>query len=519
MKKTYFLIIFIVIITSYQIYNNYNAGAFKGQSYDNNIALDIPHAKKPIIISLRDGESYDMSADFVQQEIGGKILKRLAYNEMIPGPIFQVPQWAKITLNFTNNIDEETTIHSHGLRGDYTMDGTPGIPHPSVKPGETFRYELEFPDAGVFWYHPHVREDRQQDGWLYGNYLVQPESEDYWTQDLPEESWILDDLSLSEYFQDTTTHALTWRFGDIQMINNEEKFSTTATAWQTVRYFITNSANVRPFRITIDGAQTKIVWGDIGRIEREILAPAQWITIAPAERYILEVYYPEPWEYSIQNSTPEFTHELWKVLVTEKSQNDSLSDFQTLRDNSDDFWAIRSQIQGLAEWRADKRLRVAVDIQWGKSHAHHAHGDAQTISWKDDQKDKNSHFTNKNVVWKLVDQDSGKVNQDIDWQFELWEQVVIEIDNDKHADHPMQHPIHFHGQRFVVIERDGVINDNLQWKDTVLLETGEKIKILLDNTNPWIWMAHCHISEHLHAGMLFHFTVWDHDLPTQKHSH
>ncbi len=71
----------------------------------------------------------------------------------------------------------------------------------------------------------------------------------------------------------------------------------------------------------------------------------------------------------------------------------------------------------------------------------------------------------------------------------------------------MQHPIHFHGQRFVVLSRDGVVNDNLQWKDTVLIPSGQTFDILVEMSNPGEWMAHCHIAEHLESGMMFDFTV------------
>jgi len=71
----------------------------------------------------------------------------------------------------------------------------------------------------------------------------------------------------------------------------------------------------------------------------------------------------------------------------------------------------------------------------------------------------------------------------------------------------MQHPIHFHGQRFVVLTREGVANENLQWKDTVLIPRGQTVDILVEMSNPGEWMAHCHIAEHLESGMMFDFTV------------
>ena len=70
----------------------------------------------------------------------------------------------------------------------------------------------------------------------------------------------------------------------------------------------------------------------------------------------------------------------------------------------------------------------------------------------------------------------------------------------------MHHPFHIHGAgRFLVLARDGEPDDNLVWKDTVLVRSGETVDILLDVTNPGLWMAHCHIAEHNQAGMMFSF--------------
>lgn len=73
--------------------------------------------------------------------------------------------------------------------------------------------------------------------------------------------------------------------------------------------------------------------------------------------------------------------------------------------------------------------------------------------------------------------------------------------------HPMQHPIHFHGQRFLVAEINGKAPSNLVWKDTVLVPAGATVDILLEASNPGQWMAHCHISEHIEANMMLGFSV------------
>src|SRR5690606_8239322 len=116
------------------------------------------------------------------------------------------------------------------------------------------------------------------------------------------------------------------------------------------------------------------------------------------------------------------------------------------------------------------------------------------------------------VRWILRDTDTKKENMDIDdWIFKKRELVKIEIFNNPNAEHVMQHPIHFHGQRFLILDRDGVPNENMVWKDTTLVLPGETINILVEMSNPGVWMTHCHIAEHLHAGMMLNFRVEEED--------
>lgn len=113
----------------------------------------------------------------------------------------------------------------------------------------------------------------------------------------------------------------------------------------------------------------------------------------------------------------------------------------------------------------------------------------------------------KNVLWKIIDNQTQQENMDINWNFKQGDKIKIHIFNDPDSMHPMQHPIHFHGQRFLVTSINGQKNENLVWKDTVLIPAGESVDILLDASNPGDWMAHCHISEHLEDGMMLNFSV------------
>jgi FtsP/CotA-like multicopper oxidase with cupredoxin domain len=140
------------------------------------------------------------------------------------------------------------------------------------------------------------------------------------------------------------------------------------------------------------------------------------------------------------------------------------------------------------------------------AHSGHDHGDG--LEWEDLMPDINRVSDSSNMIWQLIDRQTGAVNGDISWSFTVGERVKIRLVNEMDSDHPMHHPFHVHGAgRFLILSRDGEAEANLVWKDTVLLRAGETVDILLDVSNPGLWMAHCHIAEHNQSGMMFSFNV------------
>jgi FtsP/CotA-like multicopper oxidase with cupredoxin domain len=138
----------------------------------------------------------------------------------------------------------------------------------------------------------------------------------------------------------------------------------------------------------------------------------------------------------------------------------------------------------------------------------HTHDTADGLEWEDLMPEINRASDPSNMIWKLVDRDTDKENWEIEWAFRVGDQVKIRLVNDMEQDHPMHHPFHIHGAgRFLLMSRDGEAEPNLVWKDTVLVRAGETVDILLDVSNPGLWMAHCHIAEHNQAGMMFSFPV------------
>jgi FtsP/CotA-like multicopper oxidase with cupredoxin domain len=142
------------------------------------------------------------------------------------------------------------------------------------------------------------------------------------------------------------------------------------------------------------------------------------------------------------------------------------------------------------------------------THDHSGHDATDGIEWEDDMVEVNRLTTTANMRWKFVDRTAGAGGAPIDWRFTVGDRVKIRLVNEMDSDHPMHHPFHLHGAgRFLVLARNGVVEPNLVWKDTVLVRTGQTVDILFDVTEPGLWMAHCHIAEHMQSGMMFSFTV------------
>ena len=456
----------------------------------------------------------------------------LAYNGMIPGPLIKVTQGAEITLNFKNETDVPTTIHSHGIRLDNKFDGVPDVTQKAVEPGESFTYTIKFLDEGMYWYHPHIREDYAQELGLYGNYLVVPNDPNYWSPVNREVALFVDDILMEDgkiavFSKASANRSLMGRFGNTMLVNGETNYTLQAKTGEVIRFYVTNSANTRTFNISIPGAKMKLVGADGGKYERETWS--EGVVLAPSERAIVEVLFANAGSYKLEHKTPERTYDLGTIVVaSEKVAISFGKEFAVLRSNKD----IQSEIDALRSSfnkPVDKRLKLTIDMgvatqgmmqpeQTG-GHNMNMMGNDQSMSsgsmmpsiepieWEDSNAMMNAMSNSGTMKWVIQDEDTDKKNMDIDWKFKVGDKVKIKITNDPNSMHPMQHPIHFHGQRFLVLSTNGKPNDNLVWKDTTLIPNGDTIEILVEMTNPGEWMAHCHIAEHLEASMMFGFKV------------
>jgi len=134
----------------------------------------LPTATSPETIDLRHGDAFDLRIHPVRKQIGDVEVRMLGYNGSIPGPTMHVDQGSEITVHATNDGDVEATVHWHGLRLENRYDGVPEETQAPIQSGETFTYKVQFPDPGLYWYHPHIREDYGLEMGLYGTIIVDP---------------------------------------------------------------------------------------------------------------------------------------------------------------------------------------------------------------------------------------------------------------------------------------------------------------------------------------------------------
>src|SRR6476620_6796722 len=154
-------------------------------------------ARPTDLVDLADGDQFDLRIAPVAKRLGDATVRMLAYNGSVPGPTLRVAQGSEVIVDVENRGDLEATVHWHGLRLDNRYDGT----HETQRPmdvGERFQYRLQFPDEGLYWYKPHIRQDYGQEMGLYGTILVVPAAPDYWPPTHRELVVTLDDILLED---------------------------------------------------------------------------------------------------------------------------------------------------------------------------------------------------------------------------------------------------------------------------------------------------------------------------------
>ncbi|MCB9540046.1 MAG: multicopper oxidase family protein [Myxococcales bacterium] len=389
----------------------------------------------------------------------------MAYNGQVPGPTIEAKVGDTLEVRFTNDLDEPTTVHWHGLRIPDDMDGNPRIQAP-VQPGETFTYRFTLPEAGTFWYHPHVRTNQQLEKGLYGVVVVRDPAE---PRPAAERVLALDDILIDERgalypFLASHPEVMHGRNGNVLLTNGKIEADVGAARQGDVeRWRLVNTANARTMTLTLDGASFRVIGTDGGPLVEPYTADR--LQIAVGQRYDLEVRYDRPGQVVLNSHVPvlegdqvvERAFPVYAVDVEDTGAGPVALD-----------WPTAAPIDRAADGEAELRFNArqgARGLEWTLNGQAHPMEPLHTFSEGD-------------TMTLVLINEAGP-----------------------------EHPFHLHGQFFEIVPDGRPETEQPGLKDTVLVPGLSTVRVKAYLDNPGQWMAHCHILEHAELGMMAEFVV------------
>jgi len=401
-----------------------------------------------------------------------------AYDASVPGPEIRLRQGERLHVGVENLLPEGTTVHWHGIRLPNAMDGVPYVTQPPIAAGGgTFSYAFRLPDAGTYWYHPHTHSSAQVGRGLYGALVVEEENPPRVDRDV---LWVLSDWRLDREARNVddfgnfmdASHA--GRIGNTVTVNGAVRESFELRAGERVRLRVINSANARNFAldfrghdpvvIALDGhpvaphrpANGRVVLG--AAMRTDILLDA---TGEPGTRYpVVDDFY------------PRLAYRLLDLAYASGGASGGLAGAPVpeLAPNT------------MPEPDLERAERHRVDFAGGMMGNMPGMAMMRGIAWTINGEAMVGERHDHEPVLKLA----------------LGRSYVLELVNDT----LWWHPIHLHGHAFRVITRDGRPTSHREWRDTVLMPPRSRAEIAFVADNPGDWMFHCHVLEHMAAGMM-----------------
>jgi FtsP/CotA-like multicopper oxidase with cupredoxin domain len=409
----------------------------------------------------------------------GREVDAWTYNGDIPGPLIRIRAGDRLLVHFTNHLPQPTTIHWHGVRVPFAMDGVPGHSQPEIPPGGSFTYDFVVPDAGLFWYHPHVASAMQTGYGLYGALLVEDPSENVGVSD--EKVLVLSDISLEDDGRLLSPEGagvaakVFGLEGNHLLVNGREGAKFSARAGVPQRWRIVNAAKSRYFELLAGapGASAAIpftVLGGDGGLQ-EYPTERETVVVAPGERVDAIV---------VPRGTPgseitisalgydrgygggyDGTHDLF-ILALEKSP---------VAIQPPTLPTIRRGIEPISRLGAtDVQMNVTL-VQ----------------------------VSDKIIEYRInnVPSEKSKALPASFGETQIW---TI------HNDTQWSHPFHLHGFFFQVLDENGEPVHPLASKDTVDVPFNKTVRIIVRwDERPGaagMWMFHCHILDHAEGGLM-----------------
>lgn len=431
-------------------------------------------AALPTVEGVAAAEDYDPASDVVEVHltasrsevdwVEGGSTPVWAYNGQVPGPLIQARVGDTLRVVFTNDLPDPTTIHWHGLRIDNAMDGVPAVQDP-IEPGETYTYEFVLPDAGSYWYHPHIRGNEQVDRGLYGPLVVHE------AEDVPvdhDRYFVLDDVALQEngrHYSFTTggMDGMHGRHGNVLLANGQtEMIRDTVQPGSVERWRVVNTANARLMYADVRGADWRVIGVDGGLLEEPYTVDE--LRLPVGRRFDLEV---------IPRADAE-TVKL-RVLIPGQSGFDRYPMFEAAVEGAPASTPVPAWPAARLDEPMAPTQELDIDLDFGS-------GGMMGMAW-----------TINGQTYDAGDAIPVVGNTP----------TIIHLRDLSGAGHPF----HLHGQFFEVLSRNGQPSDVPGPLDTIHVGGDDELELYTTFDNPGLWMGHCHILEHAELGMMTSFDV------------
>ena len=400
-----------------------------------------------------------------------------SYGGQVPGPVLRQRQGEMFEARLVNGLEQETTVHWHGLRLPNEMDGVPGMTQAAVRPSESFDYRFALRDAGTFWYHPHANSLEQISRGLAG-VLVVDEAEPPEVD--ADEILVLDDWRLTEEAQlhpefgnrHDMSHA--GRLGNYITVNGAGELRRSYPKGARLRVRLVNAATARVFRLVFQGMNASVAALDAMPLE----APEriEQVEIGPAQRVDLIV--------DITAETGE------EAIIGSVERDGTYATVSVSVDGAEQ--AVREAPQALPPndlpvLEAEGARQVPLVMEGGAMR-----GLPDRVMWQGSKMEARALYE-AGQFWAF----NGQAGMDGEPLIEaaLGETVRVPIENRTAFPHSM----HLHGQHFREVLPEGRLGP---WRDTLVIHPDEKREIAFVAENPGDWMFHCHMAAHQMSGMM-----------------
>ena len=487
-----------------------------------------------------------------------------AVNGTVPGPLVRLRQGQTARLHVTNNLDEDSSIHWHGLLVPFQFDGVPGVSFPGIKPGETFTYEFPIRQSGTYWWHSH--SGLQEQAGHYGPIIIESAEPDprydrdyvvllsEFTPLHPHE--IMRKLKVGEhYFQrqmQTATEGdmpgeMRRMWGQMRM-NPRDISDVTGTAYtflinghgpqddlqltfapgERVRLRVINGSAMTFFNVRIPGVPMTVIAADGQDVDAVQVDEFQ---IGVAETYDVIVTPPdgshaivaEAMDRSgmgISSLTSHQGHiatapplrEIPTLTMADMGMMDhsGMNGMQgmdhSMRDKSlvPDDVEVGPGVDMIAPMPMDRMDFPGLGLD-GVGHRVLRYTDLKARRMNPHRsidREMEIHLTGnmERYMWSFDGKKFTAVTDD-PIRFGYDERVRVKLVNQT----MMAHPIHLHGHFFELV--NGADHMHQPLKHTVIVQPGGTATFDLTANEPGDWAFHCHLLYHMHAGMMQVVTV------------